>query len=50
VTAAGFAGDNTIVIYFGEVNRMGVAKPGDACWTLVCGLRSPFLTSITFQR
>uniref|UniRef100_A0ACD5YBN3 Uncharacterized protein n=1 Tax=Avena sativa TaxID=4498 RepID=A0ACD5YBN3_AVESA len=50
VTAAGFSGDTNVVIYFGEVNRMVVAKPGDARWTPVRGLRSPILTSITFQR
>ncbi|KAM0861084.1 hypothetical protein ACQ4PT_046102 [Festuca glaucescens] len=50
VTAAGFAGDSNVVIYFGEVNRMAVAKPGDARWTPVRGLRSPVLTTITFQR
>uniref|UniRef100_A0ACD5YZK4 Uncharacterized protein n=1 Tax=Avena sativa TaxID=4498 RepID=A0ACD5YZK4_AVESA len=50
VTAAGFAGGNSVVIYFGEVNRMAVAKPGDARWTPVRGLGSPILTTITFQR
>jgi hypothetical protein len=50
VTAAGFTGDNNVVIYFGEINRMSVAKPGDARWTPVLGLRSPILATITFQR
>jgi hypothetical protein len=51
VTATGFADASTVVVYFGHINQMAVAKPGDACWTLVGGLdpEFPLRSTATFQ-
>ncbi|XP_066396577.1 uncharacterized protein [Miscanthus floridulus] len=51
VTAAGFADASTIVVYFGHINQIAVAKPGDALWTLVGGLypEFPLRSTATFQ-
>ena len=49
--ALGFADTPTVVVYFGNINQMAVAKPGDALWTLVGGLypEFPLRSTATFQ-
>lgn len=46
VTAAGFIGDSTVVLYFGAINKLAIAKPNDEIWVVVS--HKELISTVTF--